>query len=125
VSGIEIMSGLKLQIKGVNRDVKDKVFSISESFVIGRSPQCDLFITDLQASRRHTRFFRDQTGALLVEDLKSSNGTFFNGKRLTDAKFVNAGDIVRLGSTEFAIEHPKLAAATVVTGGFSTTHYKR
>jgi len=119
------MSGLKLQIKGVNRDVKDKVFSISESFVIGRSPQCDLFITDLQASRRHTRFFRDQTGALLVEDLKSSNGTFFNGKRLTDAKFVNAGDIVRLGSTEFAIEHPKLAAATVVTGGFSTTHYKR
>jgi len=119
------MSGLQLQLKGVNRDVKDKVFSVPKSFVIGRSPKCDLFITDLQASRRHTRFYRDQTGALIVEDLKSSNGTFFNGKRLSKPKFVQAGDIVRLGSTEFMIEHPKLAAATIVTGGFSTTHYKR
>ena len=119
------MSGQKLQLKGINKEVKDRKFSLVKEFVIGRSPQCDLFITDLQASRRHTRFFRDETGTLLVEDLKSSNGTFFNGEQIHEPVVVNVGDVVRLGSTEFVLEATKTTAATIVSGGFSTTHFKR
>jgi HD-GYP domain-containing protein (c-di-GMP phosphodiesterase class II) len=119
------MSKSELQLKGLSTEVKDRKFSVSNDFIIGRSPQCDLFITDLQASRRHTRFFRDKAGTLMVEDLNSSNGTFYNGAQIKEPKVVRVGDVIRLGGTEFTVEFPKVAAATIVSGGFSTTHFKR
>ena len=119
------MSVSKMKLRGLNKEVKDKTFSLMQEFIVGRSPQCDLFITDLQASRRHTRFFQDSSGSYKVEDLGSSNGTYFNGAAIHEPQLLKNGDIIRLGSTEFIVELPKEASATIVSGGFSTTHFKR
>ena len=50
--------------------------------VVGRSADCDVVLEDDSVSRRHAALFRDQRGLYRLEDLKSRNGTFLNGKRL-------------------------------------------
>lgn len=39
-----------------------------------------------------------------VEDLGSTNGTFVNGARVTTARLLQAGDVVRIGQTDLRME---------------------
>jgi HD-GYP domain-containing protein (c-di-GMP phosphodiesterase class II) len=96
--------GNSLCIYGLNNDQKGMIHRVIRPLIIGRSTNCDVFISDLQASRKHTRFYRDNSGALLVEDLKSSNGTFLNGQQVLEPLLLSEGDVVRLGSTEFRVQ---------------------
>ena len=52
----------------------------SGSISVGRDDGADVRITDEMASRVHARFHIDAGGALAVEDLQSSNGTFVRGE---------------------------------------------
>src|ERR1019366_6615023 len=63
-------------------------------------------------SRRHARVFVDGAGRPRVEDLGSTNGTWINEQRLTDARIVASGDVLRVGQTTFEIEVPAAPAAT-------------
>lgn len=76
-------------------------------FVIGRSESCDLRIDSTQVSREHARFTR-HANELRVQDLGSTNGTFVNGQRVSDARLEH-GDIVHVASTEFSF-HSGVAA---------------
>ena len=54
---------------------------------------------------------------LLLRDLKSTNGTFVNGQRVTEAK-IKPGDVIGAGSLEFRLSlltsSPAVAATTVL-----------
>jgi pSer/pThr/pTyr-binding forkhead associated (FHA) protein len=39
-----------------------------------------------------------------VEDLRSTNGTFVNGARVTTERRLQPGDVLRLGQTELRLE---------------------
>jgi pSer/pThr/pTyr-binding forkhead associated (FHA) protein len=67
---------------------------------------------DERLSRRHARVFIDSAGRPMVEDLGSTNGTWINEQRLTDARIVASGDVLRVGQTTFEIEVPVVPAAT-------------
>ncbi len=54
----------------------------SRSFVIGRSRECDLSVTDGNASRRHAEIAQEGSTYVLI-DLGSTNGTELNGRRVT------------------------------------------
>jgi pSer/pThr/pTyr-binding forkhead associated (FHA) protein len=57
---------------------------------------------DTSASRKHARI--EPAGMFVnVSDLGSTNGTFVNGQRVTNATAKN-GDIVKVGATSFRIE---------------------
>jgi hypothetical protein len=71
-------------------------------FEIGRMPGADVFLRDSEVSRRHARF-ESHNGALYVEDLRSSNGTFLNGRRLTETIEVREGDEIDLGTTRVVV----------------------
>ena len=58
---------------------------------------------DEYASDRHARFEPRRDG-LWIEDAGSSNGTFVNGARVTSARRVGPGDIVRIGQTDLRVE---------------------
>ena len=73
--------------------------------VIGRDPECDRFIDDPAASRRHCTFTLRQ-GRIWVEDLGSLNGTFLNGMRLHSAQPLAAGDRLNLGRLPFRVYFP-------------------
>jgi pSer/pThr/pTyr-binding forkhead associated (FHA) protein len=69
---------------------------------------------DTQASRRHARIYRAQ-GALAIEDLGSTNGTFVNGARLTGPQWLQHGDQVQVGNTVARVAHPTGPAQPVGT----------
>ncbi|MCE0537671.1 FHA domain-containing protein [Kineosporia rhizophila] len=51
-----------------------------------------------QISRRHLRLFRDRSGVLMVEDFKSTNGTFVDGVAVREQPVpLRAGQILRFG----------------------------
>src|SRR5262249_3240642 len=64
---------------------------------IGRSSSNDLVLTgnDTRASSRHAEVFFDGKN-FLIKDLKSTNGTFVNGLRVTETKLQN-GDTIEFG----------------------------
>ena len=69
---------------------------------------------DSRLSRRHARVFIDGAGRPMVEDLGSTNGTWINEQRLTDARIVAGGDVLRVGQTTFEVELPATPDATRV-----------
>jgi pSer/pThr/pTyr-binding forkhead associated (FHA) protein len=70
---------------------------------VGRQEGCQLRISSSQVSRRHCQLL-EQQGALLVKDLGSSNGTFVNGRRISDAQVLQPGDELSIGQVRFRIE---------------------
>lgn len=82
----------------------ETIFALdSEKVVIGRSRSCDIRLREDTVSRLHAAFaLRD--GALVLEDLGSSNGTYLNGDRVLTPCAVAAGDAVRFGSLRGSIE---------------------
>lgn len=70
----------------------------SRSFVIGRSRECDLRVTDGNASRRHAEIAQEGSTYVLV-DLGSTNGTELNGRRIMRQELAD-GDRITIGATD-------------------------
>jgi pSer/pThr/pTyr-binding forkhead associated (FHA) protein len=54
-------------------------------------------------SSRHARF-EPRGDGIWVEDAGSTNGTFVNGARVTSARLLQPGDVVRIGQTDLRVE---------------------
>jgi pSer/pThr/pTyr-binding forkhead associated (FHA) protein len=68
----------------------------SADFTAGR--QGSLAVSDDHASSHHARF-QFAHGSWYVEDLKSTNGTYLNGRRMFSAQRLKKNDKVRIGRT--------------------------
>ena len=69
--------------------------------VIGRSSESDIVLkNDDYASGEHARLTR-HGGLMYVEDAKSTNGTYVNGRKAVGATPLRSGDRVKVGSTTF------------------------
>jgi len=55
------------------------------------------------ASTRHA-MLEPRPDGLWVEDVGSTNGTFVNGARVTTARLLTAGDVIRVGKTDLQVE---------------------
>jgi len=76
--------------------------SLRTPFELGRTREAEIFLRDPEVSRRHIRF-EAQNGVVYVEDLKSSNGTFLNGRRLAEPLEIRAGDEIDVGTTRLVV----------------------
>lgn len=74
-----------------------------DELVLGRRENSDLCLPDPHVSRAHA-LVRRQSGAIWVEDLGSTGGTFVNGEGIVGARALRHGDTVRFGSVETRFE---------------------
>jgi pSer/pThr/pTyr-binding forkhead associated (FHA) protein len=64
--------------------------------VVGRDPACEVWIDARGVSRRHARI-TVMAGAVTVEDLASTNGTFVGSAKVKSARSISDGDVIGLG----------------------------
>ena len=76
--------------------------------VVGREPTCEIHIDNLGISRQHCAFV-PRGEAFVVQDLGSSNGTFVNGKKITE-HFLNNDDEVVIGKYTLKFKNEAQAA---------------
>ena len=69
---------------------------------IGRIPDNELVLSDLNVSRHHAELRKSPTGSYEIVDLGSHNGTFVNGQRVT-SRVLTEQDIVSIGSSTFRL----------------------
>jgi len=70
-------------------------------FTLGRSPRCELVLSDDTVSRRHATLCLRADGWYVV-DHDSSNGTWVAGRRVFDAE-VRAGEEIRVGAVRLRL----------------------
>src|SRR5262245_40254425 len=70
---------------------------------VGRAPRADFIVDAALVSRLHCRLTATDT-AVEVVDLRSTNGTFVNDKRVAKAMLA-AGDRLRVGRVEMLVVH--------------------
>lgn len=66
---------------------------------IGRNPTNDIIINNPNVSSNHAVIIIEVSGDIILRDLNSTNGTFVNGKRITDAK-INPTDRIQVCDIE-------------------------
>ena len=83
-------------------------------FSIGRSESSDLAIDSDRVSREHAVIV-EEAGQFRIHDLDSTNGTFLNGRQITEAP-INDGDILLVADVELAfLIQRQQRAGTAVT----------
>src|SRR5258708_380210 len=84
---------------------------------VGRVQGNDLMLPKGNVSKHHARLlYRD--GRFIVTDLKSTNGTYVNGRKISQATIVREGDKIYIGDFVLRLETEQgLAAAEAVEGG--------
>jgi hypothetical protein len=79
------------------------IYDLDGALVLGRGERAEIRLEDPFASARHARIY-EQAGAVVIEDLGSTNGTYLNEELLETARPLHPGDRVRIGESEFAFE---------------------
>jgi hypothetical protein len=72
--------------------------------VVGRSRECDVVLSDSNVSRRHAEVRPGAGGQWTVSDLGSTNGVQVNGRRISSATPLKAGDRVVFGTVDAVFE---------------------
>ena len=93
------MPKLTLQFEG--RLLKE--YAVGVGLTIGRLPDNSVIIDNPAVSGHHARVF-SESGAVILEDLNSTNGTFVNGKPTT-RQVLRSGDVLLVGKHQLVFEH--------------------
>jgi len=73
-----------------------KLYNLSDhtEFIAGRSQECEIWIEDQTISRKHFKIIKNDN-VYEVQDLKSTNGTYVNSKRV-NSTVLKAGDKIQI-----------------------------
>jgi hypothetical protein len=99
-----VESGRLVVVKSPALEEGDELTLDSAPLLLGRGSRNDVNLArDEYASSNHARVEPRRDGVWL-EDIGSTNGTYLNGIRLTRAKKLEPGDVLRVGETELRYE---------------------
>jgi pSer/pThr/pTyr-binding forkhead associated (FHA) protein len=85
---------LTIELK-FNNAVLKTIETDKEVITVGRNVKNDIQIDNLSVSKQHARIVKHQ-GTYFVEDMKSTNGTYLNEKKITKEKLSN-NDVITIG----------------------------
>jgi pSer/pThr/pTyr-binding forkhead associated (FHA) protein len=70
-----------------------------QTITLGRAHDSTIVLDDDYASGHHARIYPDRDGQWIVEDLRSTNGTYLDRMRLTVPTPIPPGTPIRIGKT--------------------------
>ncbi len=76
-----------------------------ETLTIGRAPESDIVVTGTRVSREHARL-RRAGRQVLLEDLRSTNGTYWNDERVLAPVALHDGDRLGIGEVVLTFHDP-------------------
>jgi hypothetical protein len=79
----------------------------AQTIRIGRVPDNDIVLADLDVSRHHAELRRNPDGSFEITDLDSHRGTYVNGERIT-RKVLTEQDIISVGHATFRVSGGEL-----------------
>jgi FHA domain len=79
------------------------IYDLDGDIVLGRGDRAEIRLDDPFASSRHARIY-EQGNILVIEDLRSTNGTYLNEELLESPRPLHPGDQMRIGESEFTFE---------------------
>jgi hypothetical protein len=101
---------MKLVIED-DEGLRREVLLDRDEITIGRREDNLVHLPDRNVSRRHARLLQ-KDGGVLLEDLRSANGTLLNGVRITEAVPLGDGDLVRIGDYGVALRPDEVPLET-------------
>ena len=98
---------MQVNLKVTAGPYKGRIFSFTQhdSFLIGRSRDAHLFLPDDRYFSRNHCLLEINPPRSFLRDLNSTNGTFVNGHRVTNAS-LNDGDRIQCGETVLWLKSP-------------------
>ena len=96
---------MQVNLKVTAGPYRGRIFSFTQhdSFLIGRNPDAHLCLPDDRYFSRNHCLLEINPPRAFVRDLRSTNGTFVNGQRISDA-FLKNGDLIQCGETILQVE---------------------
>ncbi len=93
-----------------NPGVEDRILIWdTRTLSIGRSEENDLTLDDEEVSRKHAHL-SNENGEFEIGDYRTGNGTFVNGKRVSQSKKIRPGDVIAIGKVQMEFiegqDHP-------------------
>ena len=71
--------------------------------LMGRARGCDIILNLSGVSRSHGTLIRDSEGVCEYNDLNSKNGSYINGRKVTEPAVLRAGDTLTVGGGDFQL----------------------
>jgi len=71
------------------------------SYSVGSGTENRIVLSDAYVDKKHLQIYRDFKGNVFITDLKSTNGTFINDRRVDDVALLQKEDRLRIGRNEY------------------------
>ncbi|MBV8084957.1 MAG: FHA domain-containing protein [Chloroflexi bacterium] len=94
---------VRLRVLAGRDGLANRAFDLWSSATLGRAPDNTIVLPDGSVSAHHAAV-RQQSGQWFIEDLRSTNGTAVNEKRVSASAPLYPGDTVRLGEVVLRLE---------------------
>lgn len=83
-------------------DKTGELHKLAGEMLVGREVECDIQLAFKQISRYHAKIYVSANG-VFIEDLRSSNGTYLNGKKIRARVQVSLGDQLAFDDLMFRV----------------------
>lgn len=101
----EVPQGMAISGSRETSDVA-ALLEVKSEITIGRSKDADIILPQLTITRHHAAIRKTDKGGYMIRDLGSKNGTFVNGKRITEETPLSEHDDILIGAYKFRLRRP-------------------
>lgn len=109
-------TGWMLKVVAGPNNGAEFIMQPNASYILGTDPaSCDIVFQDVSVSRQHARLTIHSDESFTIEDLKSSNGTLVEGRKIETSQQLKPNTFISLGTSSFVVYNLEGERTTVIS----------